>query len=450
VSVHPPASITDTGVDWPALGEVARTLTFTAGFNAAVVVASASLLGVAAGLVGAFALLRKRALMGDALAHATLPGIAAAFIAAALLGGHGRRLEVLLLGAATSGVLGVLCVQLIVRHTRLREDAAIGIVLSCFFGLGVVLLSAIQSMNVGDQGGLSSFIYGQTAAMLPRDAVLTGAVALLALVAATLLLKEFTLVCFNDEFARVQGWPVTRIDVLMMGLVVVVTVAGLQAVGLLLIVALLIIPPAAARFWTERVRTLVILSALIGGLSAYLGATASALLPRLPAGAVIVLTAGVLFTFSMLAAPARGLIAVGVRRVRLSARISRDHALRELFTRELGGDGVLTRAALAREIGLTALEGRWLAYRLGRAGLVARDDGAVALTERGRDLGRRIDRNHRLWERYLIDQADIAPSHVDLSADLVEHVLSPEMVERLEARLAGVANGAPAPTGAPA
>ncbi len=439
-----PASITDAGIDWPTLGELAHTLTFTAGFNAAVVVASASLLGVAAGIVGAFALLRKRALMGDALAHATLPGIAAAFITAALLGGQGRRLEVLLLGAAVSGVLGVLCVQLIVRHTRLREDAAIGIVLSCFFGLGVVLLSAIQSMSVGDQGGLASFIYGQTAAMLPRDAVLTGVVALLALIAAALLIKEFTLVCFNDEFASVQGWPVARIDVLMMALVVVVTVAGLQAVGLLLIVALLIIPPAAARFWTDRVRTLVILSAILGGLSAYMGATASALLPRLPAGAVIVLTAGVVFAFSMLAAPARGLVAVGVRRVRLSARISRDHALRELVVREKTEASAITPAALASEIGLSPPAGRWLAYRLTRVGLVEREGVGLSLTDRGRTLGRRIDRNHGLWQRYLIDQADVAPSHVDLSADLVEHVLSPEMVERLEAKLTHAGGGAPA------
>ncbi len=429
-----PAPIAEAGL--PTLGEIAGTLTFTAGFNAAVVVASATLLGVAAGLVGAFALLRGRALMGDALAHATLPGIGAAFIAAAMLGGSGRRLEILLLGAAVSGVLGVLCVQLIVRHTRLREDAAIGIVLSCFFGLGVVLLSAIQSMNVGDQGGLSSFIYGQTAAMLPRDAALTGAVALLSLVAAALLVKEFTLVCFNDEFAAVQGWPVSRIDLLMMALVVVVTVTGLQAVGLLLIVALLIIPPAAARFWTERVKTLVILSAVVGGLSAYLGASASALAPRLPAGAVIVLTSGVLFLLSMLAAPARGLVAVGLRRVRLSARIARDHALRELYLHERGpATGGASPRALAEEIGVSSLAGRWLVARLSRAGLVARENGALALTDRGRRLGRRVDRNHRLWQRYLVDQADIAPSHVDLSADLVEHVLSPEMVERLESKL---------------
>lgn len=435
------ASITDASVQLPSLDEIVRTLTLTAGYNAAVVVVSATILGVAAGIVGSFALLRKRALMGDALAHATLPGIAGAFIVAALLGGSGRRLEVLLLGAAASGVLGVVCVQLLARHTRLRQDAAIGIVLSCFFAFGVVLLSAIQSMSVGDQGGLSTFIYGQTAAMLARDFAITGAVALVSLVAAGLLLKEFTLVCFNDDFAAVQGWPVGGLDLAIMALVVLVTVAGLQAVGLLLVVAMLVIPPASARFWTNRVRTLVILSAVLGGTSAWLGASASALLPRLPAGAVIVLTAGVVFLLSMLVAPARGMLALGARRVALRLRISRDHALRELLLAERRDGAGLAASDLAREIGVTPVGGRWLAYRLARSSYVSTDGDALRLTDRGRKLGRTIDRNHRLWQTYLVTHADIAPSHVDLSADLVEHVLSPEMVQRLEQKLADAGGG---------
>jgi manganese/zinc/iron transport system permease protein len=196
------------------------------------VLAGTTLLGLAAGVIGAFALLRKRSLMADALSHATLPGIGLAFLAATALGSAGKSLPVLLLGAAVTGVLGVLCVQALLRHTRLREDAAIGIVLSVFFGAGVVVLSAIQKHAGGSAGGLSHFIYGQTAAMRVSDATLMGGIALAAVLAAALLLKEFALVCFNDAFARVDGWPVSLIDLLMMALVVLVTVAGLQAVGL--------------------------------------------------------------------------------------------------------------------------------------------------------------------------------------------------------------------------
>lgn len=434
MSVHAPHAASAVA-EAPTLTEIVRTLTFSAGFNARVVVLSAMLLGVSAGLVGCFALLRKRALMGDALAHATLPGIALAFIVAASLGLQARSLGVLLPGAAIAGVAGVLSVQLLVRFTRLREDAAIGIVLSGFFGLGVALLSYIQSMNVGEQGGLSTFIYGQTAAMLPRDALLMGVIAVLSIIASALLHKEFAIVAFNEDYASVQGWPVPRLDLLLMGLVVLVTVVGLQAVGLLLIVALLIIPPAAAAFWTRRLGAMVVLSGAIGGFSGYLGASVSSLAPRMPAGAVIVLTGGAVFVLSMLFAPQRGLVAERVRTLALRRRVAREHWLRRLYEaqdRAGAPSPVPTRRLASSGLGL----GSMLAQTdLMRSGLIEVRDRAAQLTERGVREGARVTRNHRLWEQYLITYAELAPSHVDLSADLVEHVLSPELIDELETAL---------------
>jgi len=276
----------------PTLVEVWETLTLRAGFNTNTVILGTTMLGLAAGVIGVFALLRKRSLVTDALSHATLPGIALAYLAALALGVSGRSLPVLLAGAATSGVLGVLGIQAILRYTRLREDAAIGIVLSVFFGAGVVGMSYIQANAPTQAAGLDAFIYGQTAAMLPRDAALMAGIAALALLASLLLLKEFAVVCFNDSFARATGWPVSAIDLLMMAMVVLVTVAGLQAVGLILVVAMLIIPAVAARLWTDRLWILVLLAGGIGALSGYAGAAVSALLPNKPAGSVIVLTAG--------------------------------------------------------------------------------------------------------------------------------------------------------------
>jgi manganese/zinc/iron transport system permease protein len=279
----------------PTLLELLRVLGFQAGYNTSIVLLGVSLLGIAAGVVGTFAMLRKRALMSDTLSHASLPGIATAFLAAVALGASGRSLWLLLGGAAASGIVGVLTVQFIVRNTRLPPDAAMGAVLSVFFGIGFVLLSYIQTLDTGDQGGVAKFIYGQTATMTALEATSIAVVALLAVVAAAALFKEFRLVCFDPEFADAQGWSVSLIDLLMMALVVAVTVIGLRAVGLILIIALVIIPPAAARFWTERLGTMTLIAALFGGLSGYLGAAASALLPRFPAGAVIVLVAGALF-----------------------------------------------------------------------------------------------------------------------------------------------------------
>lgn len=428
---------------WPTAREAVDALLFRAGYNTAIVVAGTTLLGIAAGIVGVFGLLRKRALMADALAHATLPGIGLMFIIAAGLGVEGRSLPVLLTGAAATGVLGVLCVQWILRRTRLHEDAAIGIVLSVFFGVGVVLLSYIQTMKGGNQGGIKAFIYGQTAAMSLGDVGLMAGLALAAVAAAGLLFKEFALVAFNDAFAKVGGWPVTLIDLLMMALVVLVTVAGLQAVGLILVVSMLIIPPVAARFWTDRLRALVILAAIIGGLSGYFGSVVSSLFPRKPAGSVIVLTSGVLFMLSMLMAPSRGVVAAAWRRGSQRFRIAGDHVVEAAY--EAGGRLALAdieRFGVAR--GWSGLFREITLARLRAKGLLTRRAGEVALTDRGREEGARIHRNHRLWEQYLISHADVAPSHVDWSVDQVEHVLSEELVASLEAELAakGVATEA--------
>lgn len=425
---------TDAG---PDVGEVLRVLSLQAGFNSAVVVIGATLLGIASGTVGTFALLRKRALMGDALAHATLPGIALAFLVSVWLGAEGKSLPVLLLGATVTGVLGVVAVHLIVRHSRLREDAAIGAVLSTFFGAGIVLLSYIQTLQSGNQGGLHHFIYGQTAAMSRSDAILIGAVALGAALTAGAVLKEFRLVCFDDQFAAVQGWPVQLIDLLMMALVVVVTVIGLQAVGLVLVIALLIIPPAAARFWTDKLGLMTLLGAGIGGLSGYLGSVASALLPRLPAGSVIVLTAGSLFALSLLLAPSRGLVARSLRHTLFRLRIDRQNLLRAIYESLESGRhpaGVPT-GELLRVRTWSAARLALLLTWLTRRGLVTRRAGIVVPTDLGRAEAARVTRNHRLWEEYLLSYADLAASHVDRAADMVEHVLSEPLIAELEREL---------------
>ena len=430
-------SIADVTDDLPSLARILETTTFQAGFNTNLVIAGTTLLGLAAGVIGVFALLRKRSLMTDALSHATLPGIALAFLAAGWLGLEGRTLPVLLLGATVTGVIGVLCIQAILRFSRLREDAAIGIVLSVFFGAGIVGLSYIQANAAAGSAGLNKFIYGQAATMQPADVVLMGVIALAGVVASLLFLKEFALVCFNDAFARVDGWPVSAIDLVMMGLIVLVTVAGLQAVGLILVVAMLIIPAVAARFWTERLWLLVLIAGVIGASSGYIGSVASALLPRKPAGAIIVLGSGAIFTASLIAAPARGVVASSIRRLRLRLRIAGDHLLERAH--ELAA-GSLDR----REIDRLSTLRHWSApFRLlvlaslRWKGLIGRGDGgAVAVSRPGLDRGARVARNHALWEQYLVAYADVAPSHVDWSVDQVEHVLSDRLVRDLEQQLA--------------
>lgn len=287
------------------------------GHNTLVVLGGATALGLAAGMVGCFMVLRRRALVSDALSHATLPGIVAAFLAGLALGVEGRSLPLLLTGAAASGALAVACIQAIKRWTRLTEDAAIGAVLSVFFGTGVVLLSVVQELPAANAAGLKGFIFGQTAAMHQEEALGLGGLALLAALMVWIFFKEFRLLAFDEGFARATGWPTGRIDLALMALVTLVTVVGLQTVGLVLIIALLITPAATARFWTDDLARMLLIAGLVGGLSGGIGALLSSRFADLPAGAVIVQVATTFFLVSLIVAPARGLLGRSLKRARL-------------------------------------------------------------------------------------------------------------------------------------
>lgn len=420
---------------WP---EFARVLTFR-DYNTRVVVIGTTLLGVASGLVGTFLLLRRRSLLADAVSHATLPGICLAFLAMTIAGRDGKSLPALLAGAALTGAIGMFCVMLLRKFSRLKDDAALGIVLSVFFGIGIALLGVVSRLEQGSAAGLSSFIYGKTASMLLADALLIGGVAVIAALLCIVLFKEFALVSFDFEFAGSQGWPVFWLDLAMMSLVVIVTVIGLQSVGLILVVALLIIPPAAARFWTDHLKRLLAGSALVGGLSGMVGSATSALLPDLPAGAIIVLAAAGFFTISLLAGTARGVVPRFIAHRRLAVRIGRQNLLRALFElgETTGGDRTpVTRAALLARRSWKPRFLEWLIRSARREGLIEAEDArGVRLTEAGSQRALAVIRNHRLWEMYLIAHADIAPSHVDRDADMIEHVLDAGMIARLEAML---------------
>ncbi len=427
----------------PDLSEILNVLLLR-DYNTRLVVICTLLLGCACGLMGGFLLLRKRSLMGDTLSHATLPGVGLAFIFAVLLGADGKSLPVLLLGATVTGVLGCWFVLLIRNHSRIKDDAAMGIVLSVFFGAGVAVLGFVQTMPQASAAGLEYFIYGKTASMVMSDFKILITVTVGVLVAAALFFKEFRLLCFDENFAAAQGWPVRWLDVLLLALVTLVTVAGLQAVGLILIIAFLITPAAAARFWSERLDRMLLLSALIGALSGWLGASISAFFPRMPAGALIVLVAAGFFIFSLLFGHARGVVVRALRQRRLRRNIGRQHLLRALYE-ILEGDAEGVREVTIRPVAFRQVRGRrtWTDARLRRYRHEAYQDGLVeepqgeqiTLTDAGLAAAARVTRNHRLWELYLIEYADVATSRVDRDADAVEHVLGERLVAQLEAKL---------------
>jgi manganese/zinc/iron transport system permease protein len=366
-------------------------LVLQAGYNAALVAIGAALLGFAAGTGGTFLFLRKRALVSDAVAHATLPGVGAAFLVMVALGGEGRSLPGLLAGSALSALAGLWLVEWIARRTRLSEDAAIGAVLSVFFGLGIVLLTVIQTIDRGRQAGLEDFLLGATAGMLQQDAIIiaAGGAAVVALI--WVLRRPMTLVAFDPGHAASIGLDTRRIDLAMMGLVMAVTVIGLKIVGLILIVALLIIPAVTARFWTDRVDRVLWSAGAIGAAAGYLGAALSASAPNLPTGPIIVLIAAGLFALSLLFAPARGVLAALLARRRFQARVHRRQGLLALTRSEPIHDPltlrILRREGLIRPDGVATEAGR------AQAAKIARD-------ERRWDVAREVHQDTSLTGRY--------------------------------------------------
>ncbi|MEM1237797.1 MAG: metal ABC transporter permease [Pseudomonadota bacterium] len=370
-----------------------------AGYNASLVTIGAALLGFAAGASGTFLFLRKRALVSDAVAHATLPGVCLAFMVLVALGGDGRSLLGLLAGSAITAWIGLLVIEWITRRTRLSEDAAIGSVLGVFFGVGVVLLTVIQTMSAGRQAGLEGFLLGSTAGMLFQDAVVIAVGGVAAVLATWLLRRPMTLVAFDADFAAASGYDVRRIDLMIMGLAMAVTVIGLKIVGLILIVAMLIIPPVTARFWTTRSQNVVWAAGLIGGVSGYLGAVISASAPDLPTGPIIVLVGAGAFVASLLFAPAQGLLAAAIRHRRFQRRVHRrqgllalaaQHPIREAFTLRLLAreglvrpDGVPTEAGRAQAAKIARDEHRWtIAREIHQdAGLTGLYDGLTPIEE---------------------------------------------------------------------
>lgn len=302
-------------------------LPFVFDFTLRTVALGAAVLGIVSGTLGTYAVLRGQSLLGDAISHAALPGIAIAFILTGV-----RSPLVLVLGAAAAGWIGALLVLTVTKRSRIPYDAALGLVLSVFFGFGMVLLTFIQRLPSGNQAGLDTFLFGQAAALLPRDVAVMAGLGFVALAATAAFWKELKLLSFDREFGASLGLPMRALDVVLTSLLVLAIVIGLQTVGVILMSAILIAPAAAARQWSDRLGQIVLLAALFGALAGVTGAVVSASTPRMPTGPTIVLCAGAIVLVSLLAAPRRGLLAEAVR-VRRDRRNLRElGVLEDLFT----------------------------------------------------------------------------------------------------------------------
>lgn len=348
-----------------------------------------AILGVVSGVLGSYALLRRQSLVGATLAHAALPGIVLAFLITGT-----RNQEWLLVGAAVTAWLAAMLVLALLRYSRLKTDGALALALAFFFGVGLTLLSYTQNTPRGGQAGLDRFIFGQAAAILERDLWLMSALAVAALALVWLLAKEFKLLSFDPDYLAAMGFRTGWLGTLLTSLLVVAVMIGLQTVGAILMVAMLVTPAAAARQWTDRLEKMLLLAAAFGALAGVVGALISATALRTPTGPVVILCATAIMVVSLLFAPLRGLVWAGLRQRSDRRRFTRDRVLLQALLVEARAGttaGVTTTSEVARHLRMPERSAELAFSSLVSGGLVERQNGDWRLTEVGRTAARNLE-----------------------------------------------------------
>jgi len=395
--------------------------------------AGSMLLGIACGLMGTFLVVRKLALMSDALSHAVLPGVAIGF-----LWSMTKNPFAIFIGATIAGLLGAATAQAITSTTKHKEDAALGFVLAGFFAVGVCLLTMIQNLPGGSKSGLDKFMFGQAAAMGREDVLILAGVVVICAAVIGIFYKEFLVTSFDPAFARSSGLRVQIFHYALMLMLAFAIVASLQAVGVVLVAAMLVIPAAAAFLLTDRLPRMLVLAAVFGMLSGALGAFFSFVGRNLPTGPVMVLTASAVFAVALFLAPRHGILAKWWRQRTRARRVQRENTLKAIY-RVLEDEGFRSESVSLRELAehrRETLEHSEAAIKtLEHHGFATREGSDFALTPPGWKRACEIVRNHRLWELYLNHAANIPADHVHDEAEEIEHILGEENVRQLEKRL---------------
>jgi manganese/zinc/iron transport system permease protein len=398
--------------------------------NIRYVVFGSLLLTASSAIVGTFTFLNKKSLIGDAIAHAVLPGICLGFILS------GSKNPFFLIGGAfLTGWLSLVLVNYITAKTRIKEDTAIGLILSVFFGIGILMLTVIQKSGNAAQSGLDHFLFGKAAALVADDLIVFGTVAVILLVMVFAFFKEFTLLAFDKNFALAIGLPVKTIELILTSLIVLAVVIGIQAVGVVLMAAILITPAAAARFWTDKIRVLLILSSIFGAISGISGAYISYIAPAMPTGPWIVIVISTIAFVSFFFAPRRGVLSRMMRQSSIRKTINDENILKAFYQLgEVHKDFMIQRhpEEILKRRKMATPRLRKIMDRLEGEGYLKRRDNLWELTDEGRIKAQRVVKIHRLWELYLTTKLNIAPDHVHDDADTIEHLLTPELEAELE------------------
>ncbi|SNS76827.1 manganese/zinc/iron transport system permease protein [Ekhidna lutea] len=397
--------------------------------NIKYVVFGTILLSISSAVVGCFTFIKKKSLVGDVISHAVLPGICISFMVSG-----SKDPFLLIIGAFISGWISILVMDAIIRNTKIKEDAATGLSLSVFFGIGILLMTYIQHSGNAAQSGLDTFLFGKAAALVGKDLMAFSIIAVIVLLTVFFFYKEFKLISFDQQFAKVIGLPIRRLEMVLTSITVLAVVTGIQAVGVVLMAAMLITPAAAARFWTDRLSRMILMASIFGAFSGISGAFISYSAPSMPTGPWMVMVLSIIALISFFFAPRKGIVIRQWRRFSIQRQLLEENLLKAFYRIGENSGEHFNRVAvddiqLIRNFSPAQLAKGLRKLRVN--GYVQRANGSWYLTNEGFEKGKRITRLHRLWELYLTKYLRIAPDHVHEDADTIEHVITPELEARL-------------------
>jgi len=397
-----------------------------------VIILGTIFLGISSAVVGSFTFLQKKSLIGDSIAHSLLPGIGIGFILA------GKNVPILLLCSTATGLLSVYFMDFIQKNTKLKSDTLIALTLTIFFGFGLLILSYIQNSGNAAQSGIDHFLFGKAASILEQDLWTYGLVSGVVLILVIVFFKAFMLVTFNPSFGESLGLPIRFYRFLLTTLTVIVISTGIQIVGVVLMAAMLLTSAGAARYWTHKLKSLIVIAALFGSLSGLFGAFISYTLPQMPTGPWIVVVLSTFLIFSMLFAPKKGVIAVYLKKRQWHEQLRKENVLKRLYHLGETDDDYQKPVGIKTISEDTRIDLRILKRvltTLTSKGFLIKNNSSWMLTKSGKTEGMRLARIHRLWEMYLTSHLNIAADHVHEDAESIEHIITPELEKELERML---------------
>jgi manganese/zinc/iron transport system permease protein len=391
-----------------------------------VVSIGSGVLCLAAGVVGTFTYLRKRALIGDVISHSVLPGVAIAFMLSSV-----KNPFYFLTGAIISGLISIWVVDYVQSNSKLKPDTILALTLSVFFGIGIVLLTKIQHSGNAAQSGLDSFLFGKAASMGMLDIQVFSAIAILNVICVTIFLRGFSTISFDEHYAKSIGFNVSLIKSLLAILTVVTVAIGVQAVGVVLMAALLITPATGARFLTNSIQLMLIYAGSFGFLSGITGVVISYTGNGMPTGPWIVVVLSVFALVGILFGKRKGVFARMRIRQSNHIKINNENVLKDIYKLGNEGQNSLPLAELIEKEKYSPVKVRTVLNRLEKKDLIDLVRGFIILNEKGKLAAQEVIRKHRLWEIYLTKFFQLDADHIHDDAEGIEHIITPEIEKEL-------------------